>query len=234
LNRTFRFKQFSVDDSGAAMKVGTDAVLLGCLCEAENPAHALDIGTGSGVIALQLAQRFPNCQVDAVELDEAAALQAKTNFQASPWPARLQIFQADVRHWQEKQSYDLVVCNPPFYPHSFPAQGVMRQQAREQQSLNYEDLAQVMASCLNTTGSCWCVLPTNFEGHWMQALASARLKAFSHTYIQGVSHKTANRVVVGAARVERAVESRQLVIRDAAGNYTADYLRLTKDFYLFA
>ncbi len=216
------------------MKVGTDAVLLGCLCQQDSPKHALDIGTGSGIIALQLAQRFSDCQIDALELDETAARQAAHNFMQSPWSARLQSICTDVRSWQIYKSYDLVVCNPPFYPHSFPAQGAERQQAREQQTLNYGDLARAIHHHLNEQGSVWCILPANFETHWDEALVAVGLTPFHKTYIEPVEQKAANRLVVGASKAIKTPSRASLIIRSIDGSYTPAYLQLTRDFYLFA
>jgi tRNA1Val (adenine37-N6)-methyltransferase len=234
LSRLFHFKHFSLDDTGAAMKVGTDAVLLGCLCQSQEPQFALDIGTGSGIIALQLAQRFPNCQVDALEIEESAMTQARANFAASPWATRLQCFYGDARKHPKLQQYDLIVCNPPYYPHTLPAKGVQRQMAREQQTLSYQELAHIFSNQLKMTGSAWCILPSSYETHWMDALLQAKLHIFSKTLINPVDNKTANRVVVGAAKEIRPLTTTNLTIRTKDGGYTQAYLQLTKDFYLFA
>lgn len=234
MSRLFSFKHFNVDDSGAAMKVGTDAVLLGCICQSEQPKRALDIGTGSGIVALMLAQRFQRCKIDALELDESATFQARENFANSLWSARLQAIHADVRHWQGSHKYDLIVCNPPFYPHSYPAKGDKRQFARSQHTLSYPELARVMAASLQALGSAWCVLPTSYETNWEDALNAAGLTVFSKTYVKPSTHKAPNRVIVGATKEHLPASTQQLVIREAAGKYTADYLTLTRDFYLFA
>lgn len=216
------------------MKVGTDAVLLGCICQSEQPKFALDIGTGSGIVALMLAQRFQNCKIDALELDACATLQARENFANSLWSTRLQAIHADVRHWKGSHMYDLIVCNPPFYPHSYPAEGDKRQLARSQHTLSYPELAQVMAASLKASGSAWCVLPTSYETNWDEALAAAGLKAISKTYVKPSTHKDPNRLIVGASKEHLPASTQQLAIRETAGMYTTDYLALTRDFYLFA
>lgn len=216
------------------MKVGTDAVLLGCLCQSQAPQFALDIGTGSGVIALQLAQRFLSCQIDALEIEESALMQARANFAASPWATRLQGLYGDARNHPNLQQYDLIVCNPPFYPHTLPANGVQRQMAREQQTLSYQELAQIFSNQLKLTGSAWSILPITYETHWQDALSQAKLHVFSKTLIIPVDNKAANRIVVGAAKEIRPLITNNLTIRATDGQYTEDYLELTKDFYLFA
>src|SRR6187402_1935311 len=114
----FQFKQFTVDQSGCAMKINTDGVLLGALTEANNPQRILDIGTGTGVIALMLAQRFPGAKTDAVEIDEAAAVTAGRNFKASKFTKKLQGYHLGFEEYFRQnpdQKYDLIVSNPPFY-----------------------------------------------------------------------------------------------------------------------
>jgi tRNA1Val (adenine37-N6)-methyltransferase len=117
----FRFKQFSVDQTGCAMKINTDGVLLGALAQAENPKHILDIGTGTGVIALMLAQRFTTAKIDAVEIDIIAAETAGTNFKNSPFSDRVTVFPKNFESFfddNRERKYDLIISNPPFHINS--------------------------------------------------------------------------------------------------------------------
>src|ERR1700733_3404653 len=117
----FHFKQFSVDQSGCAMKINTDGVLLGAITQADDPKTILDIGTGTGVIALMLAQKFANAQIDAVEIDESAAKTAGRNFENAIFNDRLNIYPSGIRTFFEghpENKYDLIVSNPPFYINS--------------------------------------------------------------------------------------------------------------------
>ncbi len=216
------------------MKVGTDGVLLGCLCEAHGPQKALDIGTGSGLIALQLAQRFKECAIHGIEIEKDAADQAALNFAQAPWSDRLTLIHADVKDWPSHQPYDLIVCNPPFYPNSHPAKGESRRQAREQRDLSYVDLAQVFAARLSDSGSAWCILPADFENEWQNALYQSNLHISTIISISAVENRKANRLIVGCSKIPQQTVGRHLSIRKEDGAYTADYLTLTKAFYLFA
>ena len=139
---SFRFKHFFVEDSRCAMKVGTDGVLLGrfapmvqCSC-----ARVLDVGTGCGLIALMIAQQALKAQIDAIEIDKAAAEQARENFQASPWPDRLQAFAVRLQDWQPEKKYDLIVSNPPYFQNSLKNPDKGREIARHTDTLSYEEL----------------------------------------------------------------------------------------------
>src|SRR3954467_12793908 len=116
----FQFKQFAIDQTGCAMKINTDGVLLGALAEADKPQHILDIGTGTGVIALMLAQRFTIAMVDAVEIDEQAAETAKSNFENSVFANRVNLYAEGFESYLSRldKQYDLIVSNPPFYINS--------------------------------------------------------------------------------------------------------------------
>src|ERR1035437_1092252 len=123
----FQFKQFSVDQSGCAMKINTDGVLLGAITDADHPAAILDIGTGTGVIALMLAQRFADAEIDAVEIDPEAAKTAEVNFEASPFADRLNIYASGFEDYFDvypDRKYNLIVSNPPFYVASLKSPGV--------------------------------------------------------------------------------------------------------------
>ena len=158
----FHFKQFSVDQSGCAMKVNTDGVLLGASATADDPVAILDIGTGTGVIALMLAQRFENARVDAVEIDETAAATAKLNFEQSPFKDRLAAyalgFEAFFEHNPEKR-YDLIVSNPPFYTASLKSPTEKINLAKHAHPAFFESFIKAIAAHLTPKGLCSLVLP---------------------------------------------------------------------------
>lgn len=234
MSRIFKFKHFEVDDSGAAMKVGTDAVLLGCCAQADNPNLILDIGTGSGLIALQLAQRFSNALVHGIEIDPEAAAQAERNFNTSPWKNRMLCFSEDVLIWQNAVKYDLIVCNPPFYPSSFPIADNQRVWARTHATLNFESLAVQADRLSGEQAWFWYVLPSHVENTLALLLRS---KGWYLREVIHVSPKLGNaphRTIAGWSKTAGPENQQQLYIRSASGNYTSAYLELTRDFYLFA
>lgn len=234
MSRVFKFKQFEVDDAGAAMKVGTDAVLLGCLAAHPCAAHVLDIGTGSGLIALQLAQRFAHAQIHAVELDESAAAQAQNNFQISPWPDRLHAHHADFLEWSTSLRFDLMVCNPPFYPNSFPIEEVARRNARVQNRLDFATLAQRVDQLARLNTIFYYVLPSHLHPELAQAMVKNGWYLHHQVEIKPKVGKPHHRVVAGWARVQKHPVLEELCLRQEDGSYTEAYLERTRDFYLFA
>jgi len=158
----FRFKQFTVDQSGCAMKINTDGVLLGALAEASNPAAILDIGTGTGVIALMLAQRFENAFIDAVEIDNSAAATATRNFEASPFGGRMKMQASgfeDFFNEHPEPKYDLIVSNPPFFLNSLESPGAKKNLARHTDAGFFERLITGISGNLSKEGICTLILP---------------------------------------------------------------------------
>ena len=162
---TFHFRQFSVCHRHCAMKVGTDGVLLGALA-AVRGSSALDIGTGSGLVALMLAQRSPQIRVTAIDIDSGAVNQAADNFRASPWPSRLTALQADVVSYEPALPFDTVVCNPPYYEHSPAAGSETRQKARVADRLTHEQLAVAVGRLLAPDGCFSVILPYGDTGRF--------------------------------------------------------------------
>lgn len=156
----FTFKQFFVAHDRCAMKVGTDGILLGAWAPIAGVKHVLDIGAGSGLLALMLAQRTGHdVQVDAVELDEEAAAQARENALASPWSSRIEVCQADIHQWQPSQTrrYELIISNPPFFAEGVPCATSQREQARYTTTLDHASLLTCAAEHITEEGFfAWC------------------------------------------------------------------------------
>ncbi|TSJ37248.1 methyltransferase [Mucilaginibacter corticis] len=157
----FSFKQFNVDQTGCAMKINTDGVLLGALAYSDNPKTILDIGTGTGVIALMLAQRFPQADIDAVEIDKTAASTAKQNFANSNFADRLNLYPIDFESYfkQQDKKCDLIVSNPPFYINSLESPGAKKTLAKHADADFFENLVKQAADHLTDTGKFWLILP---------------------------------------------------------------------------
>src|SRR6185312_5079329 len=147
----FQFKQFSVDQSGCAMKINTDGVLLGAFAGADDPVKILDIGTGTGVIALMLAQKFIDAKIDAVEIDENAAQTAAVNFKNSPFADRLTLYHLGFERYFDQfpeRKYDLIVSNPPFYINSLRSPGVKKTLAKHTDNDFFERLIEYVSAHL--------------------------------------------------------------------------------------
>src|SRR6185437_14687455 len=158
----FQFKQFSVDQSGCAMKINTDGVLLGAFAGADDPVKILDIGTGTGVIALMLAQKFIDAKIDAVEIDENAAQTAAVNFKNSPFADRMTLYPSSFARFFDqfpKRKYDLIVSNPPFYINSLKSPGAKKTLAKHSDNDFFARLIKDVSSHLSPAGYCWLILP---------------------------------------------------------------------------
>jgi tRNA1Val (adenine37-N6)-methyltransferase len=215
------------------MKLGTDAVLLGCLVDHPAPTAVLDIGTGSGVIALQLAQRFAEASITALEIEIHAAEQARSNFERSPWSHRLQLVQTDVADWQSPQLFDLICCNPPYYENSFPIAEEARRMARSHTQLSFEQLANCVASLLKVDGYFWAVLPVAGMQKLRTELALYGLFPAEIISIFPKENKSCNREIVAFKKGNTTqVTARSFFIRAADNSYTEEYKKLTEAFYL--
>ncbi len=229
----FRFKQFSVDDSNCSMKVGTDGVLLGAWADVTNSNRMLDIGTGSGVIAMMLAQRSASTtQIDAVEMEEADANQAKENFTKSPWCTKLTVIHSSIQEFKPSQGYDLIVSNPPFFINSFLPPSKNRSSARHTQTLDYTDLLKATNELLTKAGRFCVVLPTQ-EGHTFQAMAkTVGLHLTRATAFFSKRAKPQERWLFEFSYQDVPTRRDDLILYDDRGNWSTEYKELTSDFYL--
>src|SRR6187402_2949757 len=157
----FQFKQFAVDQTGCAMKINTDGVLLGAMAGANQPQNILDIGTGTGVIALMLAQRFAHAMIDAVEVDQQAAKTAESNFKSSVFADRVNLHAESFENYLggSQKKYDLIVSNPPFYINSLESPEAKKNVAKHADGDFFANLIATVATHLTDTGTCWLILP---------------------------------------------------------------------------
>lgn len=228
----FRFKKFSVQHDQVALKVGTDAVLLGAWTNIDNAKLILDIGTGSGVIALMLAQRTKDdVLIDGVEIEETDARQAKENVLRSPWPNRVVIYQRAIQEFTSEHKYDLIVCNPPYFEKSLLPPNANRAQARHTQSLTAEELIEHALRLLSPNGRLSLILPTA-EGSSFKAKASPRLHLVGETAFFSRKEKPQERWLLEFNRVANKTTSDHLVLYDSNDKKTKEYINLTEDFYL--
>ena len=163
-NGYFRFKQFTVHQQHCAMKVGTDGTLLGAWALAtEGSCRIFDIGTGTGLIALMMAQRYPKAQVTAIDIDDGAVRQAKENVSASPFADRINVMKADVLTFKEEEKYDSIVCNPPFFEDSLICPDPQRTEARHTVSLDYRQLMEATFRLLKDAGRFSRIMPSDYR-----------------------------------------------------------------------
>ena len=232
----FKFKQFAVNQDRCAMKIGTDAVLLGAWCPIENnPKSILDIGAGTGILALMLAQRTNADQIDALEIDEEAYEQCVENFEGSPWADKLFCYHAGLDEFVDdpEDEYDLIISNPPFYSEDFKTSDEQRDLARFQDAMPFEDLIEAADLLLSEDGLFAVVIPYKEEDRFIELCAEYELYPVKVTRVKG-SHKTPIvRSLLAFKRFELSVlTADELVVEINRHEYTDDYINLTQDFYL--
>jgi tRNA1Val (adenine37-N6)-methyltransferase len=232
----FQFKQFSVEQDRCAMKIGTDGVLLGAWTPLENnPFSILDIGTGTGIIALMLAQRSSAEQIDALEIDEEAYEQAVDNFENSPWSDRLFCFHAGLDEFVEEpeEEYDLIVSNPPFYTEDYKTENEQRDLARFADAMPFEDLIEAAALLLSENGIFSVIIPFKEEEKFIALSNEYELYPIKITRVKGTPASEIKRSLLAFVRDENATTlADELIIETARHIYTPEYIELTKDFYL--
>jgi tRNA1Val (adenine37-N6)-methyltransferase len=232
----FQFKQFSLEQDRCAMKIGTDGVLLGAWTPIENnPFSVLDIGTGTGIIALMLAQRSAAEQIDSLEIDENAYEQATDNFENSPWNDRLFCFHAGLDEFVEEpeDEYDLIVSNPPFYSEDYKSENEQRDLARFQEAMPFEDLIEAAALLLSENGIFSVIIPFKEESTFLALAKDYELFPIKITHVKGTPTCETKRSLLAFSRNKiTPFPIDELIIETARHIYTPEYIALTKDFYL--
>lgn len=238
---TFKFKRFDVVNERSPMKVNTDGVLLGAwACVRREDANVLDVGTGTGVIALMAAQRLDDAGscafVTGIDIDEASSEEASANFAASPWAERLHAECTPLQTFCDTRKWDLIVSNPPFFDNSLQAPDSRRNISRHtgvEGSLSYRDLCAFASERLAAGGRLAMVLPADQERIVLRTAASFGLFPSRITRVRTTPSKTPARMLLELTRERGEKEETCLAIQDG-GTYTSDYLALTREFYLFA
>lgn len=232
----FQFKQFSIQQDRCAMKVGTDSVLLGAWCPIENnPFSVLDIGAGTGILSLMIAQRSNAEQIDAIEIDEDAYEQCVENFENSPWGDRLFCYHAGLDEFVEdpEEEYDLIISNPPFYSEDYKTENPQRDLARFQDAMPFEELIEVADLLLSENGIFAVIIPYKEEEKFIDLCAEVELYPVKVTRVKGSPTTEIKRSLLAFKRYELPVlEADELVIEINRHEYTDAYIDLTKDFYL--
>lgn len=230
----FTFKKFFVAHDRCAMKVGTDGILLGAWAPIAHVSRVLDIGTGSGLLALMLANRTgENTQIDAVELDEAAAGQARENVAESPWPQKITVHTADIQSWVANGRYDLIVSNPPYFEQGVVCATPQREQARYTASLDHQALLTCAANAITEEGFFCVVLPETVGQGFTQLALSMGWHLRLRTDIAEYENRPPHRVLLAFSPQIGECFSDRLVIRGPEQQYSEAYTALTQAFYLF-
>jgi len=229
----FRFKQFQITDDRSAMKVGTDSVILGAWVSKSDYTSILDIGCGSGLISLMMAQRFATADIFGVEIDTSACLDASFNFEESPWVNRLKVEHADIREVETNHIYDLIISNPPFFSESLLPDKKARAEARHDQNLRLNDLFETVNKGMIHNGVFALVYPFDRQEELLEV--AAQFELFPHRILHTKNRPNAE---VKRSFIEFRKEKLEnvifesLSIRNNDHVYSEAYKRLTSEFYL--
>lgn len=229
----FKFKQFEIDDSLSAMKIGTDGVLLGAWASVEGCRRFLDVGTGTGLIALMMAQRCAEAHVTAIDIDALAAKEAQYNVDKSTWHSRITVLRADVRGVIPNEPFDHIISNPPYFNDALRSPDVQRSTARHTDTLGYEELVATAERMLVDGGRLSVVLPT--EGAALfRRVAFGRLWLCRLTDVVTREGEAPKRTLMEFVLTDSPIMPRcdSLTIHGSDGSYTSDYRHLTEEFYL--
>ncbi|MBO5820528.1 MAG: methyltransferase [Alistipes sp.] len=230
----FRFKHFTIEDEHTAMKIGTDGVLLGAWADVASDCRILDMGTGSGLIAIMSAQRNTDAEIVAIDIVEDAVCEARRNVANSAWRERIEVVHGDVNEWQCEQKFDHIVSNPPFFTEALQSPNEARRTARHATTLTYEDIVAVAERVLLPNGRLSVVLPTEcammfrrvaFERLWLRRLTDV-------VTVEGDSPK---RTLMEFQLCDKPIMPSCDILtihHRAGGGYTEQYQSLTRDFYL--
>lgn len=214
------------------MKVNTDGVLLGAWQDVSTAENILDIGTGSGVLALIMAQKNNKAIIDAVEIDENAFVQTSENFEKSPWRGRLTAVNGAIQDYRPDKRYDLIISNPPYFIEDLKSPDNQKNVARHSLALNYEDLLNCINRLLTNEGRALICLPAfNFSG--FESLAKVRQLHATHiTEVTAVTGREPYLVLILLERTEKDLVKDSIIIQNSTGEFTGQYKEMTRDFYL--
>ena len=231
-NSWFQFQEFRIEQDRCAMKISTDAVLLGALANGENPPKILDVGTGTGVIALMLAQRFPQSKIQAVEMDPSAAGQAQENFEKSPFSARMEIWEGSFQEFSPVDKFDLIVSNPPYFPDHLKSSDAQRNLALHNDGLPFRDLVKKVSAILASDAKFWVILPPRQMLDLEKIAHSYGLFPSQKFTIQDNPSKPVIREVTSFEFQENKISSFEILIKDDSGAFHESYCKLISGFLL--
>ncbi|MFC1237032.1 tRNA1(Val) (adenine(37)-N6)-methyltransferase [Vibrio sp. F74] len=229
--KDFKFKRFSVYGGFSGMPVSTDGVLLGAWIDSDQSNSILDIGTGTGLLTLMCAQRFPHAQMSAIEIDLEAYDAAKINFRHSGWGDQINLIHGDILQWEAVNPFDTIICNPPYFTDGEQSHSPHRATARHTDSLSHSQLLVVCKKLLAPEGKANFILPRVEGIAFISAAKSLGWSVSRLCQVAPTDAKQVSRLLIELSLKEHKTEASKLVIHQA-GQYSTDFIALTKDFYL--
>lgn len=234
MNDYFQFRQFRVGHRRSSMKVGTDAVLLGAWVDLTRIHSILDVGTGTGILALMLAQRTGGkVKIEAIEIDNQAAMDAAENFSVSPWAGVFQLHTLRVQQFQPKQKYDLIISNPPYFINSLKPPDASRKTVRHNDAMTFDDLLVLAANHLNRpSGRLALILPVAESDIFSRKASVHGLYLFRQCNFRTRMHKPIERKLMEFSFLNSSLQTTELCLYENGDVWTQAYQQLTGQFYL--
>ena len=228
----FRFKQFAIRQENAAMKVGTDGALLGAWCDVSKANNILDIGTGTALIAMMVAQRNSTAAITAIEIDEKALIDANFNVENCPWTNRIKIIQSSLQEFTPTLKFDSIISNPPFFENSLKSNSRSKIKARHTDSLHYSDILNFASIHLSSIGVLHLILPVENAEKCIETAIEGGFYLKRICKVHPVPHKSAHRFVFELTKTATPTISESLIIETGKRHdYSQQYIALTKAFY---
>ncbi|WP_426274263.1 tRNA1(Val) (adenine(37)-N6)-methyltransferase [Chryseobacterium sp. S-02] len=228
--KSFKFKQFELQQSKSVFRVGTDGVLLGALASVNEVFKVLEVGTGTGLISLMLAQRIPEAEFLGIDINEEAAELTKANFENSPFKLRLNNILQDFKSFQTGDKFDLIVSNPPYFEVSDSEKDKI---ARQTVELNFRQLISKAAELLSENGVFSVIIPVEAGVDFIEMAKENRLFLIKRINIKGIETSPVKRLVLEFSSVKKDPEVLEFVIEKSPRKYSDQYLELTKEFHVF-
>ena len=228
--KPFRFQKFDILQHENVFRVGTDGVLLGALCQVENAQKILEVGTGTGLISLMLAQRNANAEITALDLNEDAVKLAQENFKNALFSERLNVFHQDFKTFESQKEYDFVVCNPPFFEENNSVKDIL---ARQQVELTFRNLIEKASKILSSEGIFSVIIPSESAQEFENLAQDFDLHLVRKINIFGIENGVLKRNVLEFSKKKSALETLDFTIEKSPRKYSDQYLELTKEFHVF-
>jgi len=228
---SFKFQHFTIEQEQCAMKVGIDSVLLGAWTPTKGAKNILDLGCGTGLLALMMAQKS-EAEIAAVEIEKKAFAQAQKNIANAPYADRITLHHKAIQTFQSDKTYELIISNPPYFESSLKARDTSRTLARHNDSLTLEELFAHSRRLLSAQGHLCLIFPFASRHRLLTSAADKGFYPSHMLMVKGKEHKAYNRLLINFSTSKSACKKESLSIYDSAGKYSPEFRKLTEDFYL--